>query len=263
MPWQEEVELYRADDLAVMESVSPKLNIEEPLHKDNEGHLSWVMTNKIPLQDKDGHVYGILGTYEDITDRKQAEEQLQKVASELAILYEISNTINQSINLYENLGDILEAILNIESLGLEKKGVLLLVKDERLVMAHHIGHDLAVLPQFVEDHTSIDFNTCLCGLAAKTGEMFLSKNSGTVPRHTLQYRQIPAHGHVVVPLLANRKLVGVLCLFLPLDTEVSEESRELLITLGNQIGMAIDNATLYEETLSLALHDPLTGFANR
>lgn len=131
------------------------------------------------------------------------------------------------------------------------------------MLAHQSGHGPKVLPQFLSDHRSIDFNTCLCGLAARTGEIVISKNSDTDPRHTMQYPEIPAHGHVIVPLQTKRRLVGVLCLYLAPDTEVSEETRSLFITLGNQIGMAIDNATLYEETRALSLHDPLTGFANR
>ena len=262
MPWREDANLYRADDQEVMESSTPKLNIEEPHHK-ADGQAAWALTNKIPLKDTDNHVYGILGTYEDITARKQSEEQLQKLASELAILYDVSITINQSIDLHDTLADILQAILNIEILALEKKAVLFLAKDERLVLAHEIGHDQGGLPQFLEEHTSIDFNTCLCGLAAKTGEIIVSKNSATDPRHSLQYPEIPDHGHIIIPLQAKRRLVGVLCLYVAIATDISDEIKGLLITLGNQIGMAIDNATLYEETRALSLHDPLTGFANR
>lgn len=196
-------------------------------------------------------------------ERKKEQEELRRKNMELAILFDISQKINQSIDLHETLAEILEAITGIETLGFDPKGILFLVKGDRLVLAHQSGHAPDVLPQFLEDHHSIDFNTCLCGLAARTGEIIISKDSATDPRHTLQYPQIPDHGHVIVPLQAKRRLVGVLCLYLPPNTEVSKATRGLLITLGNQIGMAIDNATLYEETRALSLHDPLTGFANR
>lgn len=37
----------------------------------------------MPLKDSDGKIYGVLGTYIDITDRKQAEIALEARAKEL------------------------------------------------------------------------------------------------------------------------------------------------------------------------------------
>ncbi len=66
---------YRADDREVMETNQPKLNFEEPQTKE-DGSTGWLRTNKVPLHDKDGHVIGVLGTYEDITERKRAAETI-------------------------------------------------------------------------------------------------------------------------------------------------------------------------------------------
>ena len=41
------------------------------------GEQSWAETNKIPLHDAEGRVVGLLGTFEDITERRQAEEALR------------------------------------------------------------------------------------------------------------------------------------------------------------------------------------------
>jgi len=70
-------ERYRADDLEVMKFGRPKLNFEEP-QDGADGHQKWLLTSKAPLYDKDGRVVGILGTYEDITERKRLEEQLRQ-----------------------------------------------------------------------------------------------------------------------------------------------------------------------------------------
>jgi PAS domain-containing protein len=69
-------QLYRDDDKIVMESNTPKLNFEEPLETP-DGKKHWVKTNKVPLHDMDMNVIGILGTYEDITEKKQTEEAFQ------------------------------------------------------------------------------------------------------------------------------------------------------------------------------------------
>ncbi|UIE38007.1 PAS domain S-box protein [Leptodesmis sichuanensis] len=77
MPWAAaEAELYRADDREVMESGHAKLGIiETQLRAD--GSKVWIETNKLPLRNLNGEVIGVLGTYQDITDRKQAEADLR------------------------------------------------------------------------------------------------------------------------------------------------------------------------------------------
>jgi two-component system, cell cycle sensor histidine kinase and response regulator CckA len=77
MGWREQAELYRKDDRQVMESGLSRTNIIEP-QKTPAGTTIWLSTSKVPLCLPDGEVFGILGIYEDITDRKQAEVALRK-----------------------------------------------------------------------------------------------------------------------------------------------------------------------------------------
>ncbi len=77
MGWQEQADLYRADDSQVMESGRPRLNYEEP-QTTPQGKQIWLRTSKIPLFDDKGTVYGVMGVYEDITDRKRAEQSLRQ-----------------------------------------------------------------------------------------------------------------------------------------------------------------------------------------
>ncbi len=77
LAWKiEEADSFRQYDRKVMDSDTPEYHIiETQQHAD--GKQSWADTNKIPLHDPTGMVIGILGTYEDITERKQAESQLR------------------------------------------------------------------------------------------------------------------------------------------------------------------------------------------
>ncbi|MBI4292739.1 MAG: PAS domain S-box protein [Betaproteobacteria bacterium] len=75
LPWpRQDAEAYRADDLAVISAKQPKLHFEEPLQK-ADGSRIVVDTSKIPLVDAGNTAYGIVGIYEDITERKQVEEK--------------------------------------------------------------------------------------------------------------------------------------------------------------------------------------------
>lgn len=82
MPWAAQAELYRADDHAVMQGGSAKLNYEEPQNH-ADGSVIWVRTSKVPMQDHTGQPVGVLGIYDDITQHKQAEKKLAEQLSEL------------------------------------------------------------------------------------------------------------------------------------------------------------------------------------
>ncbi len=76
LSWREQAELYRADDQQVMHSGEAKLNYEEP--QSGPTGTSWLQTSKIPLRDQHKNIFGILGVYEDVTERKQTEEALRR-----------------------------------------------------------------------------------------------------------------------------------------------------------------------------------------
>ncbi len=80
--WREQAELYRSDDKQVMESAEPKIGYEEP-QTTPDGKKIWLRTSKVPLKDPNGETIGVLGTYEDITEQKYAEEELRKYKDHL------------------------------------------------------------------------------------------------------------------------------------------------------------------------------------
>src|ERR1039457_6053992 len=79
LAWSGMADRYRADDKLVMEQGSTKLNYDETQSRP-DGSLLWLRTNKLPLWDREGKVIGVIGTYEDITERKVAEERVQYLA---------------------------------------------------------------------------------------------------------------------------------------------------------------------------------------
>jgi PAS domain S-box-containing protein len=83
-PWkQEESDWFVEWDRKVMEENTPQRHIIEP-KLNADGKQAWLDTTKVPLHDYDGNVIGTLGTYEDITERKQAELELTRAHEQLA-----------------------------------------------------------------------------------------------------------------------------------------------------------------------------------
>jgi PAS domain S-box-containing protein len=87
MGWKDQADLYRADDKAVIESGAPKLNYEEP-QTTPDGKMICLLTSKVPLRDANHEIIGILGIYDDITKRKQAEIELDKYRNHLEEMVE-------------------------------------------------------------------------------------------------------------------------------------------------------------------------------
>lgn len=86
---RERAEAYRADDLEVIESGQPKLGFYERV-KTARGVDMWVRTNKIPLRDISGNIIGVLGSYEDITEHKLAEESMAASEARFRAVFEQS-----------------------------------------------------------------------------------------------------------------------------------------------------------------------------
>ena len=72
----EQSEKYCACDRQVMETGRAQLNLVETL-RTGAGEDRWLVTNKVPLADASGTIVGVLGTYQDITEIKLAEQQLE------------------------------------------------------------------------------------------------------------------------------------------------------------------------------------------
>ncbi|MBS0018487.1 MAG: PAS domain S-box protein [Arthrospira sp. SH-MAG29] len=74
---RKEAENYQYCDRQVMNCDRPQIKLIE--NKSNaDGSMNWVETTKIPLHDADGKVIGLVGIFEDITDRIQAERALKE-----------------------------------------------------------------------------------------------------------------------------------------------------------------------------------------
>lgn len=85
--WNEQAEKFRADDVLVMNTGKPMLNIEEQ-QTQADGKTKWMNVTKVPLRNHAGEIVGILGTYQDITSQKLYKDALEASERKYRILTE-------------------------------------------------------------------------------------------------------------------------------------------------------------------------------
>lgn len=85
--WKAQAELYRTDDRRVLETSHPNLYYEEPQTK-TDGTTAWLCTSKVPLRNENDEIFGVLGMYEDITERKRSEDKLMEQAELLDLTHD-------------------------------------------------------------------------------------------------------------------------------------------------------------------------------
>ncbi|HMK43807.1 MAG TPA: sensor domain-containing diguanylate cyclase, partial [Dissulfurispiraceae bacterium] len=167
------------------------------------------------------------------------------------------------LDLKELLTDILHAVTGIELLNVEPKGLIYVIEDDSLRLAAHMG----LSEEVVAVHRDVDPRLALCMSTTRRGrnadELLFCRD----PRRDCAYAATCANGlikpHIIVPLRAHNETTGIMCLYPKGHAPFDIETSELMRTIANQIGIAVDNAKLYEKTRVLSLHDPLTGLPNR
>lgn len=102
MSWLHEAELYRTDDLAVIQSGVSKMDYEEP-QTNHKGEVKWLRTSKVPLKDPNGTIIGVLGTYQDITAYKNTQRYLAESEEKYRLLVDNLNDLIVKVDLEGNL----------------------------------------------------------------------------------------------------------------------------------------------------------------
>jgi PAS domain S-box-containing protein len=135
MGWKAQADLYRNDDMAIMSLGAGKLGYEEP-QTTPEGRKIWLRTSKVPLQNRQGEVIGILGIYDDITQAKSAnieleqhrlhlEELVDARTKDLATAKEFAEAANRAkstflANMSHELRTPMNAIMGMASLAMRR-----------------------------------------------------------------------------------------------------------------------------------------------
>jgi len=73
---------YQTDDLTVIRTGMAKIHVIEPCQTE-DGRTLWLDVNKVPIRDAQGEPYAVLGVFEDITERREAEAENARLQEQL------------------------------------------------------------------------------------------------------------------------------------------------------------------------------------
>lgn len=110
-PNAEEVEFFHRMDLEVLDTLQERFIPEERI-TDAQGKVRWLQTVKRPIVGGGGSANQVLGASSDITQRKEAEAEIQRNRQELAHVARISTMGELATSLAHELNQPLTAILS-------------------------------------------------------------------------------------------------------------------------------------------------------
>jgi len=198
-------------------------------------------------------------------EKQQAEEriarhlvELERMNAELMTLHEVSKALSSTLDLGVLVDEVLKVLVRASIFPFELRGGIFLMEGETMRLASFVNLSESLLTPCQR----VCRGECLCGRALSSAEVVISEDDRDI-EGDICHPGVEHYGRIVVPLQAVDTVVGLLSLYTEPGTRVSESLMQLLSSLGSQIGIAINNARLYQEARSTSLQDPLTGLANR
>jgi PAS domain S-box-containing protein len=178
----------------------------------------------------------------DITERRRAEESVQKRLAELEAIYTISSALRTAETLDEMLTLLLGETLKVLD---TTAGAICLYKptNEHLYFTTTQGWFNRLNDTFLQSEDSIArkvFASKKVLVSREYAEDPLKKHTKKVPK---------GWGGVCLPLQADADVVGTLFVSVPLPREITSDEIKLLTSLTEMAGTAIHRISLFEKNL--------------
>jgi len=183
----------------------------------------------------------VLITFESL--RREREHRVQ-----LAALNEIVSAASQSLELNQVLSSSVENIMTI----MKVDAVLLFLFDSEtgeLSVAAYRG----VSEEFVKSIDKLRLGEGFNGMVAQTGESMYVEDASADPRLTkVVVIEEGLRSEYIVPLKSKGRVMGTLCAANRRQCDFKKEEQRTLIAIGNQIGVVLENARLFEREREVA-----------
>ncbi len=175
-----------------------------------------------------------VAVFENITIRKQAEQDLKRSAQELSLLDQVRSALAREVDMPVILHRVVEAIAETFDYQLVS---IYTVQDETLVLAHNIGY-----PRVLH---RIPLGKGIMSRAVVSGQPVFLADVHTDPEFLETIDGIESE--IAVPLYLKGKVVGVVNVESTNGVRLDKRDLNLLMNLGETISIAFERAYLYDE----------------
>jgi PAS domain S-box-containing protein len=198
-----------------------------------------------PLYDAGGRTHNVMAIIADISDRKRAEVALRQYAHEQTALYTVASAVAGTLDQDELLPVVLDAVLP----ALEADAGWILLPSPLP------GNPLQVAASRGTSEELLAREAILAGQDCPIRQDLATGDSAQVePGMVLDCPVLADKGGngseldslVCVPLCVGQNVLGILKIGWRRPRAHGERDRDLLMTIGRQVGVALHNAQLYE-----------------
>ena len=176
-------------------------------------------------------------------ETQEREKRLrQKAVSRLRAINAVCSIVTGSLELEQILNGALDKVLEVMSLD---AGLIFFLdrRTEELILAAHRG----ISGESAAGVDRLKLGEGFCGQVAQSGELMMVKDSSRDPRLTrIAVRKEGLRSQIIIPLKSKGEVQGVLAVAARDSRQFLPEELELTTAIGNQIGVAIENASLYD-----------------
>ena len=195
-----------------------------------------------PLKDEQGNIYALAEMRRDVTAERELENQIVRHHHHLQALNRISTAVSELWDLDTILSVSLDAVLEIVN---GEIGGILLFDSQNRSLSYRVYRGLSA--KYAEK-MRMKVGEGIAGRVAETGEPILLDDVSQDPR--VAHRDLVSteglKGFASVPLKTKDNVVGVLNVASHMRGGFSEDDLYLLSSIGHQIGIATEQARLYD-----------------
>lgn len=181
----------------------------------------------------------------EVAVRKLAEEKTSQSYHVQSVINSILQISLEPITLQKQLDRVLDITLSIPWLNLQSRGAIFLVEDNQEMLTMKIQRGLS--SPHMSACEKVHFGECLCGQAAYKGEIQFSSCHNSCSN--ARYPEIDPHSHYCVPILFEKKVIGVMVLYSEVGHKRNREEEKTLLSIANALAGIIQRKRA-EEALS-------------
>ncbi|MCK5794551.1 MAG: GAF domain-containing sensor histidine kinase [Anaerolineales bacterium] len=167
---------------------------------------------------------------------------MNKLVGGYKTLNEISSVVSQSLDLNEILHSALDMVL--KATCLQVGGIYLLNEQSRILSIHA---QRGFSPDFASAIDHLEIGEGFSGMVVESGEPLVIRDITKDERLSRGIvKEEGLKSLLVVPLCSKSRTLGTIFLVSKEIRDFSEDEISLLITAGQQIGVAVDNASMFQ-----------------